>query len=150
MYVNEFSDLIDLSGYSDSLAIVIKFRRGLNASTQDRIAESGTDRPADNDPNGWYKAARCFNLNRLANEAFHTLSIKRSAPALHAPDGRTAYAFPRMSTPTQYVKPAPTSAFPPLSALLPHFTQVSPWTLTLSAQSQPHHTLVTAVAAPTT
>jgi hypothetical protein len=50
MYVDEFSDLINLSGYSDPLAIVIKFCRGLNASTQDRIAESGTDRPADNDP----------------------------------------------------------------------------------------------------
>jgi hypothetical protein len=113
MYVDEFSDLIDLSGYSDPLAIVIKFRRGLNASTQDRIAESGTDRPADNDPDGWYKAARRFDLNRLANEAFHASSTKRSTPALHAPDGRTAYAFPRMSAPTQYVKPAHTSA-PPL------------------------------------
>ena len=76
MYVDEFSDLIDLSGYSDPLAIVIKFRRGLNASTQDRIAESGTDRPADNDPDGWYRAARRFDLNRLANKAFHASSTK--------------------------------------------------------------------------
>jgi hypothetical protein len=29
-YVDEFEDLIDLSGYSDNLAIVLKFRRGLN------------------------------------------------------------------------------------------------------------------------
>jgi hypothetical protein len=63
MYVEEFSDLIDLSGYSDPLAIIIKFCRGLNASTQDRIAESATDRPADNDPDSWYKAARRFDLN---------------------------------------------------------------------------------------
>jgi hypothetical protein len=34
MYIDEFSDLIDLSGYSDPLAIIIKFCRGLNASTQ--------------------------------------------------------------------------------------------------------------------
>src|SRR3981189_2281307 len=119
MYVDEFSDLIDLSGYSDPLAIVIKFRRGLNASTQDRIAESGTDRPADNDPDGWYKAARRFDLNRLANKAFHASSTKRSAPAPHAPDGRTAYAFPRTSAPTQYVKPAPTSALPPFRPTAP-------------------------------
>jgi hypothetical protein len=63
MSVDECSDLIDLSGYSDPLVIVIKLRRGLNASTQDQIAESGTDRPADNDPDGWYKAACHFNLN---------------------------------------------------------------------------------------
>src|SRR3981189_3698554 len=114
MYVDEFSNLIDLSGYSDPLAIVIKFRRGLNASTQDQIAESGTDRPADNDPDGWYKAARRFDLNRLANEAFHILLVKRSTPALHAPDNRTTYAFPHTSAPTQYIKPAPTSAPPPV------------------------------------
>jgi hypothetical protein len=119
MYVDEFSDLIDLSGYSDPLVIVIKFRQGLNASTQDWIAESGTDRPADNDPNSWYKAARRFDLNRLANKAFHALSTKRLAPALHAPDGWTAYAFPRTSAPTQYVKPVPTSTFPPFCPTAP-------------------------------
>src|SRR3981189_1802697 len=106
MYVDEFSNLINLSGYSDPLAIVIKFRRGLNASTQDQIAESGTDRPADNDPDGWDRAACRFALKRLANEAFHATSTKRSPPALHAPDSRTAYVFPHMSALTQYVKPA--------------------------------------------
>src|SRR3981189_2860835 len=119
MYVDEFSDLIDLSGYSDPLAIVIKVRRGLNASTQDRIAELGTDRPADNDPDGWYRAARRFNLNRLAKEVFHASSTKRSPPALHAPDGRTTYVFPRTSAPTQYVKPAHTSAPPPFRPTAP-------------------------------
>src|SRR3981189_232963 len=118
-YVDEFSDLIDLSGYSDPLAIVINFPRAINASTQDRIAESGTDRPVDNDPDGWYRAARRFNLNRLANEAFHAASTKRSAPAPHAPDGRTAYAFPRTSAPTQYAKPAHTSAPPPFRPTAP-------------------------------
>jgi hypothetical protein len=87
MYIDEFSNLIDLSGYSDPLAIVIKFCQGLNTSTQDQIAESGTDRPADNDPDGWYKSARCFDLNRLANEVFHALSTQRLTPTLHAPDG---------------------------------------------------------------
>src|SRR3979490_1112976 len=103
---------IDLSGYSDPLAIIIKFRRGLNASTQDRIAESGTDRPADDDPNGWYKAARRFDLNRLANEAFHASSTKRSAPSHQASDGRMSYLFARALAPTYPAKPAP-SSFPP-------------------------------------
>jgi hypothetical protein len=56
-YIDEFKDLIDLSGYTDPIAIVLKFRRGLNSMTQDRIAESGTDRLGDTDFNGWFKAA---------------------------------------------------------------------------------------------
>jgi hypothetical protein len=49
---------IDLSGYTDPIAIVLKFRRSLNSATQDRIAESGMDRPKDRDFDGWFKAAR--------------------------------------------------------------------------------------------
>jgi hypothetical protein len=56
-YINKFKNLIDLSGYTDPIAIVLKFRRGLNSTTQDRIAKSGTDRPGDTDFNGWFKAA---------------------------------------------------------------------------------------------
>jgi hypothetical protein len=73
-YIDEFKDLIDLSGYTDSIAMVLKFHRGLNPTTQDRIAESGMDRPSDTDFNGWFKAARRLDLNRLANEAFHLAS----------------------------------------------------------------------------
>jgi hypothetical protein len=43
-YIDEFKDLVDLSGYMDSIAIVLKFCHGLNPMTQDRIAESSTDR----------------------------------------------------------------------------------------------------------
>jgi hypothetical protein len=53
--IDEFKDLIDLSGYTDPIAIVLKFCRGLNPTTQDRIAESGTDRPSDTDFEGWFK-----------------------------------------------------------------------------------------------
>jgi hypothetical protein len=63
-----------MSGYTDPIAIVLKFRRGLNATMQDKIAESGTDRLRDNDHQGWYAAARRFDLNRLANEAFRYAS----------------------------------------------------------------------------
>jgi hypothetical protein len=44
-YINEFKDLVDMSGYTDPIAIVLKFHQGLNATTQDKIAESGTDWP---------------------------------------------------------------------------------------------------------
>jgi hypothetical protein len=56
-YIDEFKDLINMSGYTDPIKIVLKFCRGLNVITQDRIAESGTDRPRDNNFNGWFKAA---------------------------------------------------------------------------------------------
>jgi hypothetical protein len=56
-YIDEFKDLINLSGYTDPITIVLKFCRGLNSTTQDRIAESGTERPSDMDFNGWFKAA---------------------------------------------------------------------------------------------
>jgi hypothetical protein len=56
-YIDKFKDLIDLSGYTDPIAIVLKFRKELNLMTQDRIAESGIDRPSDMDFNGWFKAA---------------------------------------------------------------------------------------------
>jgi hypothetical protein len=44
-YIDEFRNLVDMSGYTDPIAIVLKFCRGLNATMQDKIAESGTDRP---------------------------------------------------------------------------------------------------------
>jgi hypothetical protein len=42
-YIDEFRDLVDMSGYTDPIAIVLKFRRGLNTTMQDKNAESGTD-----------------------------------------------------------------------------------------------------------
>jgi hypothetical protein len=52
VYINEFKDLIDLSSYTDPITIVLKFHKGLNSMTQDRIAESGMDRPSDTDFKG--------------------------------------------------------------------------------------------------
>jgi hypothetical protein len=56
-YVNDFEELIDLSGYTDPLAIVIKFHRGLNAMIQNKIVELGKDHPRDNSPAAWYTMA---------------------------------------------------------------------------------------------
>jgi hypothetical protein len=57
VYINEFRDLISMSSYTSPIAIVSKFCRGLNAMTHDKIAESCTDQPQDNDHHGWYAAA---------------------------------------------------------------------------------------------
>jgi hypothetical protein len=57
-YTDGFRELIALSGYTDPITIVLKFCRGLQPSTQDKIMESGTDRPKDNDLQSWFQAAR--------------------------------------------------------------------------------------------
>jgi hypothetical protein len=120
-YIDEFKNLIDLSGYTDPIAIVLKFHRGLNQMTQDRIAESGTDRPGDMDFNGWFKAARCLDLNRLANEAFHLASrhpLIHSAPipTTYAPPPRTHFSFVHSHPPTAAI---PAAMHTPLRALPP-------------------------------
>jgi hypothetical protein len=118
-YINEFKDLANLSRHTDPIAIVLKFRRGLNPTTQDRIAESGIDRPQDRDFDGWFKAAQRLDLNRLANEAFHFAS--RLPPARSAP------------TPMMY--PAPPCA---LSSFL---RSHPPTTMTPAEMHTPSHAL---------
>jgi hypothetical protein len=121
-YIDEFKDLIDLSGYTDPIAIMLKFRRGLNSTTQDRIAESGMYRPSDMDFNGWFKAAQRLDHNCLANEAFHLAS--RRSPIHSAPSPMTLFAHPctpfsllRSHAPPTAVTPAamhtPSRALPP-------------------------------------
>jgi hypothetical protein len=114
-YIDKFRDLIDMSGYTDPIAIVLKFRRGLNAMTQDKIAKSGTDQPRDNNHQGWYVAARQFDLNRLANEAFCYASQHPTAqPALP----RYVQPTPRR-TPFSFSRPATSSTLPPTSMHAP-------------------------------
>jgi hypothetical protein len=121
VYIDEFKDLVDLSGYTDPITIVLKFRRGLNLTTQDRIAESGTDRPQDRDFDGCFKAARHLDLNRLTNEAFHYASrhpLTHSAPALttHSAPQRTPFSFFCSHPPTAATPAAmhtPSRALPP-------------------------------------
>jgi hypothetical protein len=121
-YINEFKDLVDLSGYTDPIAIVLKFHHGLNLMTQDRIAESGMDRPQDRDFDGWFKAARCLDLNRLTNEAFHYTSrrpLTQSAPTptTHSAPLCTLFSFLRLQAPPTTASPAemhtPSCALPP-------------------------------------
>jgi hypothetical protein len=121
-YIDEFKDLVNLSGYTDPIAIVLKFRRGLNSTTQDRIAESGTDRPQDRDFDGWFKAARHLDLNRLANEAFHYASrcpLTQSAPTptTHSVPPCNPFSFFHSQAPPTAMTPA--SMHTPLRALSP-------------------------------
>jgi hypothetical protein len=114
-YIDKFKDLIDLSGYTDPIAIVLKFRRGLNPTTQDRIAESGMDRPQDRDFDGWFKAARRLDLNRLANEAFHYASRR---PLTHPAPAPTTYSIPQC-TPFSFACSHPPTAVTPAAMHAP-------------------------------
>jgi hypothetical protein len=121
-YIDEFKDLVDLSGYTDPVAIVLKFCKGLNLMIQDRIAKSGTDRPQDTDFNGWFKAAQCLDLNHLANEAFHYASRHpptHSIPMLmmHSIPLHTPFSFLHSHAPPTIATPAAMHA--PLHALPP-------------------------------
>jgi hypothetical protein len=109
-YIDEFEDLVDLSGYTDNIAIVIKFRRGLSPAIQDRVAESGTDRPGDADPAAWYRIARRYDQNRLANEAFHSSSTRRMASSTTTTASNAP--VPRFATPLTSAVPPTASHFP--------------------------------------
>jgi hypothetical protein len=108
-YIDEFKDLVDLSGYTDPIAIVLKFRLGLNLATQDRDLDS------------WFKAARRLDLNRLANEAFHYASqhpLTHSAPSptTHSAPPHTPFSFLHSHPPTTATPAAmhtPSRALPP-------------------------------------
>jgi hypothetical protein len=114
-YINEFKDLINVSGYTDPITIVLKFRHSLNPTTQDRIAESGMDRPQDRDFNGWFKAARCLDLNRLANVAFHYASRR---PLTHPALVPTTYSIPQC-TPFSFARSHPPTAATPAAMHAP-------------------------------
>jgi hypothetical protein len=122
-YIDEFKDLVNLSGYTDPITIVLKFCCGLNPTTQDRIAESGTNRPKDRDFDGWFKAAQCLDLNRLANEAFHCASRRpltqsTPTPTTHSTPLRTPFSFLRSQAPSTATTPA--AMHTPLRAVMFH------------------------------
>lgn len=116
-YIDEFETLVDLSGYTEALVVVLKFRRGLSQSIQDKIAELGRDRPADDDPEGWYAAARRYDQNRLANEAFHAAASKRSTPSSATTPTTRASLGRNYFAPVPTTSPAPHRAPPPPSNL---------------------------------
>jgi hypothetical protein len=68
-YIDSFEELIDLAGLETDAGLVMKFRRGLSGSIQDKIAEM-QDAPGLDDLEGWKKAARRIYQNLEANRAF--------------------------------------------------------------------------------
>ena len=77
-YIDEFHDLIDTAGYQEGLAIIIKFRRGLQCDIQDQIVQLPYGWPVDDDPDTWYSTAIQCAANREANATFY--GIGRNLP----------------------------------------------------------------------
>jgi hypothetical protein len=116
VYIDKFKDLVDLSRYTDPIAIVLKFRRRLNLTTQDRIAESGMDRPQDRDFDGWFKAARRLDLNCLANSIMLPDVQSAPTPMTHSAPPGTPFSLLRSHPPTAATPAAmhtPSRALPP-------------------------------------
>jgi len=78
-YLDNFQALVSDAGYTDPRMLVVKFWRGLRLGIQNQIATMPYGRPANTDPDAWYRAARRIDQARLANEAFQ--SVSRSAPS---------------------------------------------------------------------
>ena len=112
-YLNSFQALVSDAGYTDPWTLVVKFRRGLRLGIQNQIATMPYGRPADTDPNAWYRAARRIDQARLANEAFQSAS--RSAPSASLrtvsaqPPPLSAARLPLAPPPPVIAKPPPTA-----------------------------------------
>jgi len=78
-YLDNFQTLVSDAGYTDPRTLVVKFRRGLKLGIQNQIATMPYGRPADTDPDAWYRVARRIDQAHLANEAFQSMS--RSTPS---------------------------------------------------------------------
>jgi len=56
-YLDNFQALVSDVGYTDPQILVVKFRRGLRLGIQNQITTMPYGRPANNDPDMWYRAA---------------------------------------------------------------------------------------------
>jgi len=77
-YLDSFQALVSNAGYTDPQTLVVKFQRGLRLGIQNQIATMSYGRPADTNPDAWYRAAWRIDQVCLTNEAFQ--SALHSAP----------------------------------------------------------------------
>jgi hypothetical protein len=115
MYIDEFLELTTRAKCTDPTTLVLKFRRGLDPTLQDRIAESPSC-PEGEDVDGWLAAARRLDRNRTANEAFRGSMV-----------ARVPSAFPG----TKPLPPVPSKRFEfgSIPSALPRQSQTPPKTL---------------------
>src|SRR3979490_2679792 len=101
-YIDRFTELIDLAEYHDNKMVVIKFRKGLEPTTQNRVALLGSGAPDFDDPEGWYEAARRVARNQEANNAFIEANRNHSRVMPRAPTipPKPVWVTPRASAAT--------------------------------------------------
>jgi hypothetical protein len=115
-YTDKFRDLIELAGYTDRLAIVIKFRRRLSQEIQDQVATMPVGRPTDDKPEDWYEAAALCDENQITNAAFF---CAKPVPTRHT---TSVFWAPQMflaTTPRAAPMPPPPPPVPSFPALVP-------------------------------
>ena len=112
-YLDNFQALVFDTGYTDPRTLVVKFWRGLWLGIQNQIATMPYRRPANTDPDMWYRAAWRIDQACLANEAFQ--SVSHSAPSASP---KTVSAQPPSLSAARLppVLPLPVAPKPPLSA----------------------------------
>ena len=69
-YLDNFQALVSDAEYTDSQILVVKFRRGLRLGIQNQITTMPYGRPANTNPDTWYRAAQRIDQVRFTNEAF--------------------------------------------------------------------------------
>ena len=106
-YVDTFNVLMERAGFTDGLAIAMHFRQGLDPSIQSKVATM-QNRPAYEDFSGWVKAARIFDQDRRANEAF-SATRRRQLPTPTPPAPLMTFPMSR-TRPASFVPQRP--AFP--------------------------------------
>ena len=108
-YLDNFQALVSDAGYTDLQTLVVKFRWGLQLGIQNQIATMPYGRPADNDPDAWYRAARRIDQACLANKAFQSVShFAPSAPIKTASARPPSLSMARLpSIPSLPVTPKP-------------------------------------------
>jgi hypothetical protein len=74
-YTDKFQDLIELAGYTDGLAIIIKFCCGLSREIQDQVATMPVGRPANDKLKDWYEAVALCDENQITNAAFFSAKL---------------------------------------------------------------------------
>ena len=92
---------------------MVKFRRGLRLGIQNQIATMPYERPANTNPDTWYRAAWRIDQACLANEAFQSISCSiPSAP----PKTVSARPSPLSVARLPPALPLPVTPKPPLPA----------------------------------
>jgi len=69
-YLDSFRTLVSDAGYMDPWTLVVKFQQALKLGIQNQIATMPYGRPADTDPDAWYRVAQRIDQARLTNKAF--------------------------------------------------------------------------------